>query len=47
MMLTGCREGEGVFAKVPAGMAAYEYEGPERVRTLADLHTSTDGGSSA
>jgi hypothetical protein len=36
-MLSGCPEGSGVFARIPAGQAGYEYSGPANVRTLAEI----------
>ena len=36
-MLTGCEEGAGVFARVPAGRAGYYYEGPANLTTLRDV----------
>lgn len=42
-MLTGCPEGSGILAKVPAGCDGYLYEGPDRIRTLRDLFGGGQG----
>ena len=36
-LLTGCPEGSGVFARVPAGCEGYLHESPDQVHTLREI----------
>jgi len=36
-LLTGCKEGSGIFARVEKGQEGYNYKGPDDVTTLRDV----------
>jgi hypothetical protein len=45
MLLTGCAEGKGVFARLEGGSTGYTYHSPGKVETLVDKIKKTEGES--